>query len=269
LGASGQADILFFILNSFVFGALIGWALLSQSQVALLTSHALGAIAGPSPIRAAGAWSAAVTSVAMLLAFEFGYWIDHWLSHNVPALWEIHKVHHTAEALSPLTNFRVHPLESLKFYNITAITTGLAAGLLDYGLGAGHGRLLILGVDALFLVFMFSFAHLLHSHVWISLRGPLGRVLMSPASHQIHHSADPRDFGCNLGNALAIWDWMFGTLRLPAQRREALTFGVSGEGAAAHTARGSLLTPMFKAAEALVRPQPIPTRSAARPSPQS
>jgi sterol desaturase/sphingolipid hydroxylase (fatty acid hydroxylase superfamily) len=255
-GPSGRADLGWFAFNTLCGGALIGWALLSQGAVAAWTRQGLVALLGPSGIHAAGVWPAALTSVVLYLAFELAYWADHWLSHNVPALWEIHKVHHTAEALSPLTTFRVHPLESLKFYNIVALVTGLAGGLLDYGLGAAHGQLTLLGADVLFLAFMFSFGHLLHSHVWISLPGPLARVLMSPAAHQIHHSTDPQHFGCNLGNALAVWDWAFGTLRVPPKQRAALTFGVAGEGAEAHTITGSLISPMLNAARTLWRRAP-------------
>jgi sterol desaturase/sphingolipid hydroxylase (fatty acid hydroxylase superfamily) len=251
LGPSGKADVGFFLLNTFSVGGLIGWALISQAAVAAWTSRALARELGLSPLHLSGFWPAAATSVAMFLAYEIAYWLDHWLSHEVPALWELHKVHHTAEALSPLTNFRVHPLETLKFYNIAAAFTGAAAGVLDYGLGATHGRLALFGTDALFVVFTCSFAHLQHSHFWISFKGPIARVLMSPAAHQIHHSTDPRHFNRNLGNALAVWDWLFGTLYLPGARREPLVFGVAGETAAAHGVIGSLITPMVKSAQAL------------------
>jgi sterol desaturase/sphingolipid hydroxylase (fatty acid hydroxylase superfamily) len=254
LGASGKADLGFFFFNTFVGGILIGGALLSQTQVAAWTRQGLSQLTGPSLAHATGVWPAAATSIALFLAFDFAYWVDHWLSHNIPALWEIHKVHHTAEALSPLTNFRVHPLESLKFYNITALVTGLAAGGLDYLFGSGHGRVTLLGTDAIFIAFTFTVGHLLHSHVWIAYSRGFERVFMSPAAHQTHHAVDPARFGCNLGNFLAMWDWMFGTLRAPSLRREPLVFGVAGEGPEAHTLTGALITPMAKAAAVLLEP---------------
>lgn len=263
LGASGRADVGFFLLNTFSVGGLIGWALLSQGAVAVWTAKALASL-GPTPWPATGAGPAFVTSLAMFLAYELAYWIDHWLCHNVPALWEIHKVHHTAQALSPLTNFRVHPLETLTFYNIAALFTGAAAGALDHLFGAGHGRAALFGTDVLFLAFMFSVAHLHHSHVWIAFRGPWARVLMSPAAHQVHHSTDPRHFGRNLGNALALWDWLFGTLYVPAARREPLVFGVAGETGDVHSVTGSLITPVVRALHQMRPgarpPAPIATR---------
>jgi sterol desaturase/sphingolipid hydroxylase (fatty acid hydroxylase superfamily) len=251
LEPSGKADVGFFLFNTFSAGGLIGWALLSQKAVsdetALILLHLTGRH-GAAPVPSSAA--AAILTLATFLAYEAAYWFDHWLSHSVPCLWEIHKVHHTAEALSPLTNFRVHPLESLKFYNIVALATGAAAGVVQYALGARTG-LRLFGADAAVVAFMFTLAHLQHSHLWIATRGVAGRLIISPAHHQIHHSSDPRHFGRNLGSALAVFDWMFGTLYIPAARREPLRFGVAGEGAAAHTVTGSLLTPMRRAAAAL------------------
>ncbi len=254
LGRSGRTDFGFFLMNTFSTGGLIGWALLSQGGVATWTAARLASVLGPSPALAGGLAASAATTAAMFLAYEVGYWIDHWTSHHVATFWEIHKVHHTAEALSPLTNFRVHPLETLKFYNVVMLTTGVTAGGLDWLFGPSHGRLMLLGADVVALAFMLTIAHLQHSHVWISFRGPLGRLLLSPAHHQIHHSTDPRHFGRNLGSALAVFDWLFGTLYLPSAKRQALSFGVEGETHDVHSVSGALLTPMAKAFRALRLP---------------
>jgi len=254
LGASGKADLGFFFLNTFSAGGLISWGLLSQAQFSAWTVAGLTGAFGHARWTVSSFDAALANTALVFLAYDLGYWIDHWLSHNVPCLWEIHKVHHTAEALSPLTNFRVHPLESLKFYNIAALFTGAANGLVVYATGSTPGHIGLLGADIGVVAFMFTLAHLQHTHVWLSFRGWLGRLLLSPAHHQIHHSADVRHFGCNLGSALAVWDLLFGTLYVPAAQREALTFGVAGATEAAHTVTGSLITPMVEAARVLIRP---------------
>jgi len=38
-----------------------------------------------------------------------------------------------------------------------------------------------------------------------------------------------RHFDKNLGFALALWDWAFGTLAIPAKTREPIVFGVGAE----------------------------------------
>src|SRR4029453_5732873 len=66
---------------------------------------------------------------------SLGYWFNHWLSHKVPLLWEFHKVHHNAEVLTPLTNFRVHPVYTWVFTNIPAFSAAVANGLGNYMFG--------------------------------------------------------------------------------------------------------------------------------------
>jgi hypothetical protein len=84
-----------------------------------------------------------------------------------------------------------------------------------------------LGDSNIILVFFIhAYVPLQHSHVWIAFTGVLGRIFVSPAHHQIHHSADQKHFNCNFGSCLALWDWMFGTLYVPGKGREKLTFGV-------------------------------------------
>ena len=70
--------------------------------------------------------------------------------------------------------------------------------------------LTIMGVNAALFVFLVAGFNLQHSHVWLSF-GALDRVFISPATHQLHHDADPRHHGRNLGNMFAIWDVMAGT----------------------------------------------------------
>jgi sterol desaturase/sphingolipid hydroxylase (fatty acid hydroxylase superfamily) len=45
--------------------------------------------------------------------------------------------------------------------------------------------------------------------------GPLGRVLVSPAYHRLHHAPDAQ--AVNLGVVLTIWDVLAGYARFPAR----------------------------------------------------
>src|SRR5262245_13168877 len=93
------------------------------------------------------------------------------------------------------------------------------------------------------MAFLFITVHLQHSHVWIATTGVLGRVILSPAHHQIHHSDNPLHFDKNFGACLSLWDWLFGTLHMPTRQREKLNFGIGVRANAHHTAVGSLLVP--------------------------
>lgn len=74
---------------------------------------------------------------------------------------------------------------------------------------------------------------------------------MSPAHHQIHHSNSVEHFDRNFGSSLAVFDWLFGTLHVPAKEREKLTFGVERDGSDPHSVSGALAAPFVRAAAQL------------------
>jgi sterol desaturase/sphingolipid hydroxylase (fatty acid hydroxylase superfamily) len=153
------------------------------------------------------------------------YWM-HRCYHNWPVIWPLHAVHHSAEVMTPFTTYRQHPLSLLLTDAAVAGFLGLGQGLL---LGAAAGELAvaeIAGINLFIVVANAALAALHHSHVWLSYGPLVERFVISPAQHQIHHSTDPAHYGKNLGNTLAIWDWMFGTLYV-VRGGESLTFGLT------------------------------------------
>jgi len=171
---------------------------------------------------------AALFTVSAFVADDFTRYCVHWLLHRVPWLWEIHKVHHSAEVMTPFTLHRVHPLEGFAMAVRASITIGAVTGLFIWMFPGRVQGWEILGVDAVSFAFALFGANLRHSQVWWSYGPKLERIFISPAQHQIHHSDDPRHFNRNLGAALAIWDWAFGTLYL-IRGREPLRFGLPAE----------------------------------------
>ena len=259
--ASNQADIFYLFFNVFMFSVLFGWAVLSYQFISNGIIAGLIAVAGPV---APSTWPPYVTrsiiTAMLFLAYELGYWFNHWLSHKVPVLWEFHKVHHTAEVLTPLTNFRVHPIYGWIFANILAVSAAVANGIGNYMFGETAYQYAINDTNIILVLFIHTYVHLQHSHMWISFRGVLGRIFVSPAHHQVHHSGNPKHFNKNFGSCLALWDWMFGTLYVPAKEREPLVFGFPDH-ANAHTVKGELVEPFVNAAGHL-KPA-LPKRTAA------
>jgi len=252
--SSGRADIAFTAGNYVIAALLFGWALVSQGAVAAVAEQWLAGAPLAGSLAAVPAPLAALLATTVLfLGYETGYWLDHYLKHRVPFLWHFHAVHHSAESLSPLTAYRVHPVDTLIFYNILAVIGGALAGLMNHLAGSPIHVLQFAGANAVALPFFLLLTSLQHTHLWISFSGRLGRLLLSPAHHQIHHSTDPRHFNRNLGNTLALWDWLFGTLHVPQRKRERLAFGVEGL-ANPHSLKGALLDP-FAASVAGLRPR--------------
>ena len=170
-----------------------------------------------------------LATVLQLLAYELAYWSAHYGFHKIPALWEFHKVHHSAEVMTTLTELRQHPVEIIVFMNWIGLATGIVFGVMTYAFGPGVRPFTLLNGNILTMAFLLTYGHLRHSNMWIAFTGIAGRILQSPAHHQLHHSTNPAHFDKNLGFALAFWDWAFGTLVIPAKTREPIVFGVGGE----------------------------------------
>jgi sterol desaturase/sphingolipid hydroxylase (fatty acid hydroxylase superfamily) len=264
---SSLADVGYFYFNVFLFGIMFGWALLSYDALSrTITGFLTSAFGAMPPAPLPGFAARAIITVMLFLAYELGYWVNHYLSHRIPFLWEFHKVHHSATALTPLTNFRVHPVYMCIFVNILAISMGLASGIGDYLLGEPATQYGLSETNIILVFFIYLYVHLQHSQVWIAFTGWLGHLFMSPAHHQVHHSRNPVHFNKNLGSCLALWDWMFGTLHVPTAEREAFEFGVEPDRLHAHTIRGELLAPFGRAANVIAefflrRPAAVPLPS--------
>jgi sterol desaturase/sphingolipid hydroxylase (fatty acid hydroxylase superfamily) len=248
---SNQADIFYLFFNVFMAGIVFGWAVFAYQFVTNGIISCLVALFGPvAPSSLPLIVTRGSVTVMMFLAYELGYYFNHWLSHKVPFLWEFHKVHHTAEVLTPITNFRVHPVYTWIFANILAFSAAVASGLGHYWFGATTYQYAFTDTNLILVLFIHAYVHLQHSHMWISFRGVLGRIFVSPAHHQVHHSGNPKHFNKNFGSCLALWDWMFGTLYVPGKEREKLTFGFA-DNPDAHTVKGELVDPLVNAARHL------------------
>ena len=167
---------------------------------------------GPQPQNAEPLWVwAAILAVAVVLQ-DFMTFFVHWLMHRVPALWELHKVHHSAEFLVPITNRRFHPLQEIidNLGNMAAV--GVLLGIASYVFALPVHDNSIIGLDAYFVLNLMSFYHLRHSHIPMSYGRTIEWHVMSPKQHQLHHSRADRHWDRNFGLFFAWWDRLFGTL---------------------------------------------------------
>ncbi len=195
----------------------------------------------------------ALFSVTAFCAEDLGRYLVHRLAHRVGPLWELHKVHHSAEVMTPLTVYRTHPIESALMRAGAAGSLMLVAAIFIWLFPGRVAAWEIGGVYALSFVWTAAGANLRHSHVWFPYPAWLERVLISPAQHQLHHAVDPQLHHRNYGSALAIWDLVGGTLRLSGARGR-LVFGLPADQQNhARTVRSALWHPLVCAARRLVR----------------
>ena len=140
--------------------------------------------------------------VAVVLFDITTYWVHRW-SHEVPILWRFHAVHHSTEHLDWVSGFRLHPLDG-----------ALLAPPFVFLIAAGFNPELA-GALAVIQVILGIF---LHANVRWRLR-PLHRLLITPEFHHWHHTNHPRAIHSNYSVFLPLWDQIFGTYFMPANRR--------------------------------------------------
>lgn len=159
---------------------------------------------------------------------DFALFFSHYLQHKIPWLWEFHKVHHSAEVMTPITVFRMHPVDNILAICMGGLLTGLALGCVSFLMGRNVVVFHVGGVNVVLILFYLCGYNLRHSHVWWSFGPFLSRIFISPAQHQIHHSSAPQHFDKNLGFTFAFWDGLFGTLYVP-KAKETIVFGLGAQ----------------------------------------
>ena len=250
---SALVDYRFFIIVVPFWTAVVGPVLLSAATMGALVADALKSLTSveltdTSPVIAGLAYT-----VCLFFADDFRRYAVHYMFHRVPFLWEFHKVHHSAEVLTPITLYREHPVYLLTSRVSAAALIGVTTGVFIGLFGSQLSVFTVLGVNVGYFLFDTLGSNLRHSHIWLSWGRRIEHIFISPAQHQIHHSDQPRHYDKNFGSALAIWDWMFGTLYVP-ERREDLSFGLPDEKERwFDSVFGLIVRPFYNAYSVLVR----------------
>ncbi|MEM9584418.1 MAG: sterol desaturase family protein [Pseudomonadota bacterium] len=225
---SAFADYKIFIINR-VFTGFISPLLLTQVAIATAVYMALvrsdilpwGGMQDVSKPVVIGLFS-----VAMFVVDDFTKYLMHRWMHKWPILWPIHKVHHAAETMTPITVYRVHPLEGVLYASRSAIAQGSVISLFYYLFGDKVDLYTVVGVNVLVFIFHVTGSNLRHSHIDIRYPKWIEHIFISPAQHQIHHSVAEEHYDKNFGAALAVWDWLFGSLHV-SEGEEDLQFGLT------------------------------------------
>lgn len=132
----------------------------------------------------------------------------HNVLHRVPALWEIHKTHHSTEVMDWLSNWRFHWFEIVIYQTVLY----LPANLLGFSAPVTFGCAVV----------STTIGHFAHANLRWRI-GWLKYIVNSPEMHIWHHvHPDAGPVNRNFGVALAVWDWLFGTAYVPAQAPERL-----------------------------------------------
>lgn len=156
-----------------------------------------------------------VAIVLAVLVLDLAIYLQHVMFHAVPALWRLHRMHHTDLDFDVTTGIRFHPVEILlsmgiKFMVIAAIGAPALAVLIFE---------VLLNATSMF------------NHGNVRIPQGLDRILrwlvVTPDMHRVHHSIIPRETNSNFGFNLPWWDRLLGTYRAqPAAGHEGMTIGI-------------------------------------------
>jgi sterol desaturase/sphingolipid hydroxylase (fatty acid hydroxylase superfamily) len=151
-------------------------------------------------LRATARWPGWLLIPLTVVAMDGANWLAHYADHRLGALWRFHALHHSQEELSVLTSFRAHPLMH---------TTGfLLATIPVVALMPNRP------IAPVIITIYICIGTLQHANVRWTF-GPVGRVIVSPAYHRVHHSLETQRI--NLGVVLTVWDVLAGYARFPSR----------------------------------------------------
>ncbi|SFM31843.1 sterol desaturase family protein [Shimia aestuarii] len=173
--------------------------------------------------------------VLAILILDFAIWFQHLVTHKIPFLWRLHRVHHADRDIDVTTAIRFHPVE-------IALSMLLKIGLV-YLLGPSALAII------LFEIILNGTAMFNHANIKLPL--PLDRalrlVLVTPDMHRVHHSIHRHEHDSNFGFALSIWDRLFGTyIAQPAKGHEGMTIGLQWQDKRPNKLGWSLALPFFR-----------------------
>lgn len=143
-------------------------------------------------------WLAIVAACFLLDLAIYG---QHVVFHKVPALWRLHRMHHSDTGFDVTTGLRFHPGE-------VALSMAIKMAVIVV-IGAPPEAVLIFEVVLN--------AASLFNHANIRLPAPVERltrlILVTPDLHRIHHSEIRVETDSNYGFSVPWWDRLFGTFR--------------------------------------------------------
>ena len=145
----------------------------------------------------------AVENFPLIVRFTWGLllsdclaWVQHWLKHKIPWLWQIHTIHHSQREMNMFTDLRLHFLEYVISRSVVIIP------MMMFAVNTPQ--------IAAYSVFYTWVTRLYHANIKSDF-GFLRYIFVTPQSHRIHHSIEKRHQDKNFGVIFSFWDRLFRT----------------------------------------------------------
>jgi sterol desaturase/sphingolipid hydroxylase (fatty acid hydroxylase superfamily) len=147
-------------------------------------------------------------TILAVILMDYTLYLWHVLTHKVPFLWRFHLVHHVDLDLDASTALRFH------FGELTISTLWRAAQIVTIGVSPVS--------FAAWQMLLFPEILFHHSNVKlpVELEKRLGKFIVTPRLHGIHHSIVRDETDSNWSSGLTVWDWLHGTLKTDVPQNE-------------------------------------------------
>ncbi len=153
--------------------------------------------------------------IIAMLVLDFAIWVQHLITHKIPFLWRLHRVHHADVDMDVTTAIRFHPIE-------IALSMLLKIGIV-YALGPTAFAVI------LFEIVLNGSAMFNHANIKLPLTVDkyVRMILVTPDMHRVHHSVHRHEHDSNYGFSLSIWDHIFGTyIAQPEKNHDNMSIGL-------------------------------------------
>ena len=159
LHRSAVQDYVFFFVNGIIYVGIISQLLIS-THFFMIGAH--GGLQKMFGMREAGIvdpslWTLALYTIVYVLLVDFAIYITHLAQHKVPILWEFHRVHHSAEVLTPITVYRMHPVDLFFSGIVASALAGFGFAGFYYLTGETPTAFEFMGTNILLFLFYFFF----------------------------------------------------------------------------------------------------------------
>jgi sterol desaturase/sphingolipid hydroxylase (fatty acid hydroxylase superfamily) len=195
-------DLLFYtLIQGYVLGLVIGRLI-----------EWLDTASGLSRLHLVSAWPIGVQVAFFSVSHDLYIYLFHRLQHRSPRLWRLHEAHHSVDSVDWIAASRSHALEilinqSVEFAPMILLGAAPQVPLVKGTIGAIWG---------------------MYIHANLGVRtGRLQWIFNGPEAHRWHHALDKDAHDKNFATKLALWDRLFGTAFLPADRKPA-GYGLRG-----------------------------------------
>jgi len=130
-----------------------------------------------------------------LIAVDFLFYVQHWMSHKIPILWAGHGPHHSGKKMTASLILRGSFVDGI-FGSLIILFPMVIFGFSPFGF---------------FICRQYIFLNQAFCHTEKNWPRFLDFFWVTPRIHRIHHSYSPQHIDRNFGGFLSIWDSIFKT----------------------------------------------------------